>query len=99
MTNITQAAYALHNYLKISKIHCPVSDRIYCPSGYIDREDLQGNILPGDWRTQGIKLSSIIQAGSNMYSKSAAEIRDSMMSYFNSSIRAVPWQNDYTNST
>ena len=42
---ITQAACALHNYLKISKMRCPVSARIYCPLGYIDQEDLHGNTL------------------------------------------------------
>ena len=92
MTKITQTECALHNYLKISKMLCFVSARIYCPPGYIDRQDRHGNILPGDWRVEGSKLRSINQAGSNTYSKSAAEIGDSIMSYFNSSTGVVPWR-------
>ena len=41
VTQITQAACALHDYLKISEIHCPASARIYCPPGYVDHEDLE----------------------------------------------------------
>ena len=39
VTRITQAACALHNYLKISEMHSPPSSRVYCPPGYVDRED------------------------------------------------------------
>ena len=99
VTKITQAACALHNYLKISEIRCPVSARVYCPPGYIDQEDQHGNIVPGDWRNQGSELCSISQASSNMHSKPAAEVRDNMMSYFNLPTGAVPWQKDHINST
>ena len=59
VTRITQAACVLHNYLKILEMHCPASGRVYCPPGFIDREDSQGNIIPGDWRTQGNQLHPI----------------------------------------
>lgn len=69
-----------------------------CPTGFTDREDRYGKLIPGEWRTQGAELRSIHQAGSNMYSKTAAHVRDSMKVYFNSS-GVVPWQNTHVNST
>ena len=44
-TKITQAACALHNY---SEMSCPASSRVYCPTGFVDREDQSGNWIPGD---------------------------------------------------
>ena len=98
VNKIVQAACVLHNYLKITEIHCRASERIYCPSGYIDREDSQGNIIPGDWRTHSYELHSVSQVGSNMYSRSAAEMREAVMAYFNSPAGCVPWQQQHINS-
>ena len=70
-------------------MHSPPSARIYCPPGYIDREDFQGNIALGDWRTNHGLLHPISQVGSNRYSRSAAEMRDTLM---NSSSGTLPWQ-------
>lgn len=99
VTLITQAACALHNFLKISEMHCPTSGRIYCPIGYIDREDSRGNVIPGDWRSHGNTLQSVHQIGSNMYSKSASEVRETLMNYFNSKAGSVPWQKEHIKST
>ena len=45
---IAQAACALHNYFKISEMNSPLSTQIYCPPGYLDKEDSQGNVILGD---------------------------------------------------
>ena len=101
VTRITQAACALHNYLKISEMHSPPSSRIYCPPGYVDREDAQGNVIPGDWRAEGGSgLQPVGQLGGNRCSRSAIEVRETLMAYFNNSqAGALPWQNDYIHST
>lgn len=52
VTKITKAACCLHNYLKISEGHNSTSNRPYCPPGYVDREDADGNLIPGDWRLE-----------------------------------------------
>uniref|UniRef100_A0A1X7TNE6 DDE Tnp4 domain-containing protein n=1 Tax=Amphimedon queenslandica TaxID=400682 RepID=A0A1X7TNE6_AMPQE len=90
VTLITQAACALQNFLTISEMHCPTSGRFYCPVGYIDREDPQGNVIPGDWMGHCNTLQSVRHVGSNLYSKSAAEVRDSFMNYFNLRPGSVP---------
>ena len=40
----TMACLALHNYLRLTdNVH-------YSPAGFVDSEDKDGNILPGEWR-------------------------------------------------
>ena len=81
-------------------MHSPPSTRIYFPPGYIDREDLQGNVTLGDWRAHDRnRLHPISQVGSNRYSRSAAELRDTLMTYFNFSHGTLPWQHKYIHST
>ena len=100
MTTITKAACCLHNYLKISEARNATSNRPYCPSGYADHEDGDGNLIPGDWRLETADaIRDIGRVGSNTYSQSAADLRDTMMSYFTSSAGVVPWQiNDVRSS-
>lgn len=60
----TQAAIALHNYLRT------VESSVYCPPGYVDAEDGCGNVIEGSWRTDddNTGMQSISQTGSNRYS-------------------------------
>ena len=77
VTKITQAACALHNYLKILEPQCSPSAQYNCPPRYVNQEDRQGNIIPGDWRSLNDNgNSSIHQVGSNRYSSSAKQLRD-----------------------
>ena len=81
-------------------MNSPLSTQIYCPPGYLDKEDSQGNVILGDWRTSGNNgLESVGHVGSNRYSKSAAEMRDELMNYFMSSQGSVPWQLNHIHST
>ena len=100
VTRITKAACCLHNYLKISEANNTTSNRPYCPPGYIDHEDGEGNIIPGDWRREAADgIRDINRVGSNTYSRSAAELRDTMMNYFISSAGAVSWQINHVRSS
>ena len=93
VTKITKAACCLLNYLKISEARNPSYQHYYCPPGYTDHEDLSGNVIPGDWRLQHADgMCSIPRVGSNTFSRSAAELRDTVMDYFMSSHGSVPWQ-------
>ena len=44
-------------------------------------------------------MKNVPRIGSNTYTRSAAELRDSLMNYFISSEGAVPWQFNYIRST
>ena len=100
VTCITKAVCCLHNYLKISEASSPSSSRHYCPPGYIDREDVNGNIIPGDWRLVDNDggMTNIARLGSNTYSRSAAELRDDFMNYFASPLGSVVWQLQHVHS-
>ena len=82
-------------------MHSPPSSRIYCPPGYVDREDAQGNVIPAGWRAEGGSgLQPVGQLDGNRCSRSAIEVRETLMAYFNNSpAGALPWQNDYIHST
>ena len=87
-------------YLKISEMHCPPSARHYSAPGYVDHEDRYGNIIPGDWRTKDNNpLQSVGQVSSNRYSRSAKELHDNLMDYFNSTDGTLSWQQNYIHST
>ena len=99
MTKVTKAACCLHNYLKISEACCPSSQRHYCPPGYLGRETQDGNIVPGDWRSQTADgIQDIRRMGSNTFSRSAAELRTTMTEYFTSEYGSVPWQINHVRS-
>lgn len=85
VTRITKATRSLHNYLKISEARTPSSQRQYCPPGYADNEDRHGYVIPGDWRLhQTDSMQCVHSVGSHNYTRSAADLRDTMMAYFTS---------------
>ena len=59
VTCITKAVCSLHNYLKITEASNTASNRPYCPPGYTDQEDRDGNFIPGDWRQEVSGLKNI----------------------------------------
>ena len=85
----TKAAIALHNFLRSTE------PSIYCPSGFTDSEDVDGNIVNGSWREErgsNTCLQPVHQTGNNRHSFSAANVRDSFCQYFNSPEGEVVWQ-------
>ena len=64
MVLYSQAAIALHNYLRTAE------SSVYCPPGFIDGEDGAGNIFDGGWRGDEDPcggLVSVAHAGSNRF--------------------------------
>ena len=99
ITKVVQAACALHNYLKITEALSPPSAQYYCPPGFIDQEDRQGNVIPGNWRSEGDNgLQSVTRVGSNRYSSSDKQSRDDLAEYFNASAGELPWQQGHVTS-
>lgn len=54
----------------------------YCPSDYVHREDLSGNIIPGLWRKEITNLQPLGRVGSNTYNKNTDKIRETLAFYF-----------------
>lgn len=97
VTKITKAACVLHNYLKISEASNASSNRPYCPPGYADHEDVDGNLIPGDWRNiSADAVQDIGRIGSNSYSQTAAHLHDTI---FSSSDGEIPWQINHVRSS
>ena len=94
VTKITQATCCLHNYLRISKINNPPSARFYCPPGFVHVESNDGNVILGDWRSEisSSALQSVQRTGSNTYSWSASDLRDSIMTFMITPQGKVSWQ-------
>ena len=84
---ITLTCCILHNYL-------------YTPAESMDREDREDpeshQVIFGEWRQEVCSsgMQPLGKQGSNNYSASAKEIRDSLCTYYNSTAGAVPWQNN-----
>ena len=58
----TKAAIALHNYL------CTKESTVYCPPGFVDAKDGNGNLIEGKWRNQtsgDTSMRRIGQVGGN----------------------------------
>lgn len=110
----TQAAVALHNYLRT------VESTVYCPPGFVDSEDACGNIIEGSWRNDEdvTGLQSVSRTGSNRYvlmnkfslmvsctsliyrySRTAAQTRQHFTDYFCSATGEVDWQYQYVRRT
>ena len=93
VTKITKAACCLLNYLRIYEMHNSASSCFYCPPGYINREDAEGNVIPGDWRMESPgALQSVQHIGSNTYSSSASKLRDTLMDFMTTPEGEIPWQ-------
>ena len=67
---------------------------MYCPPGFIDGEDGDGNVVKGSWRSEvpGGGFSRLRQVGSNRFCRSAAEISETFRDYFMTTEGQVTWQ-------
>jgi len=91
------ACIALHNFLKST------DNTNYCPLGYIDHEDGNGEVINGQWRKDISFATNTAQSISPLrgrrYEGRALDMRDSLKSYVNSEVGSVPWQLDYVRRT
>lgn len=83
---VVLATVALHNMLREK------SSELYTPSGYVDHYDVQGNLVDGDWRSEGMLWNPLkVNPKANKAPKTAKDIRDRLAEYFFDQGQ-VPWQ-------
>lgn len=92
--DMTKAVVVLHNYLQASEEDIPETERGYCGMGMVDREDGEGNVVPGPWR-QEAALPSVRRLGTNNSTREAQQNRNTLASYFMSDVGCLPWQIQY----
>eukprot|EP00795_Rhopilema_esculentum_P005709 gene5709-10959_t len=95
----TLACLALHNYLRLTE------NAYYSPSGFMDSEDKDGNIIPGEWRLQRCNethfggIDELRPVRGSRARTDAIEARDRLKKYLNSDEGSVPWQLQYVQRT
>lgn len=90
------AAICLHNFLKNKNDEkLPLNQR-YCSHQYVDRENTEGDIIAGDWRSHVNNRNLIpLPNGPHRAATDAYEMRDILASYFLTLAGEVPWQYEY----
>ena len=89
----TLACMALHNYLSLT------TNAKYVPAGFVDSEDSNGNLIPGDWRknfnNNNGAFENLAPYRGSRSKPTALDIRDALKDYVNSEEGSVSWQVDY----
>lgn len=94
--NIVVSALCLHNFLKIVNDEQPASKRMYCPSNFVDCEDVNGNLTPGAWRSvEKTQMQAIRKSPPCRAAQKAFQQRDALAQYFLTPEGEVPWQYEY----
>lgn len=71
---------------------------MYSPSGFVDRWDISGNILLGEWRSITSRYGNTSAIRDlpplrwSRYANSALKVREALKSYLKSDQGAVSWQ-------
>ena len=79
---IMKAVLCLHNYLWLT------DNTSYIPNGFVDSDNSDGDIIPGDWRNviqnDESGLVNLRQVGGNHYGYDVSASRNNFKDYFNS---------------
>jgi hypothetical protein len=71
----------------------------YCPPGFGDAVDTNGELIDGTWRTElRAVLNPISRSAHRNPTASATDVRDKFVTYLNNE-GALPWQTQYVNRT
>ena len=93
------ACLALHNYFRLT------DNALYTFAGFIDTENDDGEIQPGDWRKvngenqQSYSLLLLPNVRGSRYKTDAINMRESIKEYVNSETGSVNWQWEYVRRT
>lgn len=89
---VVKAVAHLHNFLRRNK-HAV---NVYTPTGTLDYEDEEGNVIPGTWRAEQHDLTSLIPFRNvpRRPSTAAKDVREELTDYFMNE-GSVSWQNKY----
>jgi len=96
--SFVKAAIVLHNYLRQTE------NAIYCPAGFVDHENANGEIQPGHWRAlirnnPSSSLNNLSNVRGSRYSKDAIDMRNSLKDYVNSPEGSLSWQLEHVRRT
>lgn len=93
-----RATIVLHNYLRQTE------NASYCPKGFIDSYNANGEIQPGHWRNvvrndSNAAFKSLPKVRGSRYRDDAVQMRDSLKDYVNGPNGSVSWQLDHIRRT
>ena len=93
----TLACLALHNYLRLT------DNSHYSPAGFVDSEDKDGHLLPGEWRLSNSVdnggLRDLPRVRGSRSRQDVLEVRNDLKEFLNSDEGSVPWQVEYIRRT
>ena len=90
-TSVVLACCVLHNFLRTERCNN------YCPPGYGDTVNNDGNVVPGIWREDRQEVfQGIDPTAHRNATQSANEVRETYTSYF-SQEGSLPWQAAHVN--
>lgn len=92
--NIVYATVCLHNFIMKREQH-QQGFKQYCPPAYVDQEDGDRHIIPGEWRNdaQALNIQNLHRVGGNRAGAAAVNQRDILADYLaNHEEGQVPWQ-------
>lgn len=85
-SKVVLACCVLHNVL--------LGDKTYCPPGFADSYDENGDLVEGEWRSNVANdLVSLQRIGGRVIER-PKQIRDHLKDFVNSEAGKVPWQNE-----
>ncbi|XP_067214458.1 uncharacterized protein [Linepithema humile] len=95
---IISAVVCLHNFIMKKEEHI-VGFKSYCPSGYVDYYDENGNVVSGLWRGENTpgSITRLNRVGSNHAATVAMKQQDTLAAYFTSDQGQIPWQWEIVN--
>jgi hypothetical protein len=83
---ISGACCLLHNFLMNAK-----SD-VYCPAGFADTYDEEGNLINGEWREHVFDSNNLGRQQFGRPSTEATEMREHLSTFFSSPAGELEWQ-------
>ena len=81
---VIRASVALHNVMRDKKNHIPRS--------YLDHEGEDGQIVRGEWRTDGVMRQVEAAGRGPRLTRAGKEQREYLKAYVNSDVGSVPWK-------
>ncbi|XP_018575296.1 protein ALP1-like [Anoplophora glabripennis] len=95
VNKIITACVCLHNFLKSKNDLLHIGDRLYCPNNFVDYEDVEGNIVPGEWRDEEYNLRAVGASDAHRATTDSYRMRENLAEYFVTPDGEVPWQYTY----
>ncbi|XP_018305413.1 uncharacterized protein [Mycetomoellerius zeteki] len=90
---VISAAVCLHNFIMKWEEHT-IGFQSYCPPGYVDHYNEDGNVVSGLWRDENVPrcITRLNRVGSNRAATISLEQQDTISEYFMTNEGQIPWQ-------